>query len=155
MNKKLILPIAMIVIIGIVFYGGFLYGKNKSSFSQRDFQNLRNLTPEERQQRIGQLGIPGAGRGNGAQGSGFVSGDIIAKDEKSVTIKLRDGGSKIVFFSDSTEVGKFVIGTVADLEIGKTVSVNGQANSDGSVTASSIQIRPAMPANTTSTPSIQ
>lgn len=33
-----------------------------------------------------------------------VSGEIISKDEKSMVIKIKDGGSKIVFFSDKTEV---------------------------------------------------
>ena len=48
---------------------------------------------------------------------------------------------QIVFFSDFTEVGKFVNGTSSDLEIGKTVIINGKINDDGSVAAQSIQLQ--------------
>ena len=74
---------------------------------------------------------------------GFTAGEIIAKDDKSVTVKLQNGGSKIVFLSDSTEITKSAEGALSDLEIGKNISVNGTTNSDGSVTAHTIQLRPA------------
>ena len=74
----------------------------------------------------------------------MVSGDIISKDAMSITVKLRDGGSKIVFFSDTTEISRFASGSASDLLVGKSVMVNGKTNDDGSVTAQSIQLRPAV-----------
>ena len=134
---KKIVPIFIVILVlvaGGSFYGGMVYGK---SSGRGNFRNFANLTPEQRQ-----LGMrdPEASDSQG----GFTGGDIIAKDDRSITIKLRDGGSKIVFYSTATEITKFASGTAADLEIGKTISVTGTANSDGSITATSFQLRPAI-----------
>ncbi len=144
MAKKLLpIIIAVVVIGGGAFYAGMKYGQSNSSINsgQNAGMGFANLTPEQRQERLQQMGINATGRG-GNRGSGFVNGEIIAKDDKSITVKLPDGSSKIVFYSDSTEVGKSVSGTSNDLEKGKTITVNGTTNSDGSITAQSIQIRP-------------
>ena len=78
------------------------------------------------------MGIGGAGHIRGGQtGTGFLIGEIISKDGQSIIVKLRDGGSKIVFCSENAEIGKFVSGSMSDLEVGKTVMVNGKANDDG------------------------
>jgi len=143
MNKLITIVIATAVVVGGgAFFGGMKYAESKSlrgRVSQADFQNLQNLSPEERQQRLQELGAnAGAGfRGGG----GFTAGEIIARDDKSVAVKLQDGGSKIVFLSDSTEITKSAAGTFNDLEIGNNITVNGTANSDGSVTAQTIQLR--------------
>ena len=153
MNKLIAIVIATAVVVGGgAFFSGMKYAENKnlqSRVSQADFQNLQNLSPEERQQRLQELGASagtefrgGAGGGQRGVGGGFTAGEIIAKDDKSVTVKLQNGGSKIVFLSDSTEITRFAEGTLSDLEIGKNISVNGTANSDGSVTAQTIQLRP-------------
>ena len=78
----------------------------------------------------------------GQESGGFSAGQIIAKDEKSVTIKMQDGSSKIVFYSESTKIQKTADGTGADLAIDQEVTASGAANSDGSLTAQTIQVRP-------------
>lgn len=97
-----------------------------------------------------QRGTGAGGRAGGLQQGGFTGGSIIAKDDKSITVSVRGGSSKIVFVSDTTGVMKSVQGTIADLATGEQVTVTGSANPDGSITAQSVQIRPAMP-NATST----
>ncbi len=151
MNKIIPVIIAVAVVVGGgSFFGGMKYAEIKSprsSVSQADFQNLQNLSPEERQQRLQEIGVnTGVGFRGGASGSqrsggGFTTGEIISKDYQSITVKLPNGGSKIVFLSDSTSISKMTDGTKADLEVGKQITVNGSANSDGSITAQSVQLR--------------
>lgn len=135
MQKTLItIVIAVIAGGGGGFYVGMKYAQTKTS---GDFRPGRNLSPEERRQRFYERG-----RQSGRSGADSTNGEIISKDGNGFTIKLRDGGSKIIFISESTEIGKFATGTVNDLKVGKTITVNGKPNSDGSLTADSIQVRP-------------
>lgn len=134
MNKQIIAIITVATIVGAgSFYGGMKYAQSKGLSSGRGAAAFT---------RMQQFGAGTGGMRGGNQGGGFVSGEIIVNDGKSITVKLRDGGSKIIFFSNSAEISKFVAGTANDLVTGKTVSVTGKANSDGSITAQSIQIRP-------------
>jgi Flp pilus assembly protein TadG len=132
MNKKSSIVIAIIVLIvvgGGAFYGGMLYAKSQSAASASAAR--ANFAG-----RAGRTGVAGAG---------FTSGSIIAKDSNSITLQLPSstGGSKIIYYSAATQISKTASGTSADLANGVSVSVTGTTNSDGSVTAQSIQIRPA------------
>ncbi len=132
MKKTLLLVLAVAVVVGGgAFYSGMKYSQSKVS------------------QRFAQIGGNGgnfrSNRTSAGGNSGFIAGEILSKDADSITVKMRDGSSKIIFFSDSTEIGKFVNGASNDLSIGQSISVSGKANSDGSITAQSIQIRPNMP----------
>lgn len=149
MNKWWPAVIAIVVVVGAgAFYGGMRYGEGRPP-SAAAMKTLSSLTPEQAAQAFqggGGFpggGLPGAGGGrrNGAAGGGFVNGDIVSKDAQSVTVKLADGSTKIVFYSASTTVSKSATGTAADLTAGTGVIVTGTTNSDGSVTATRIQLR--------------
>ena len=133
MKKNIIVTIIVVIIVGgLGFWGGMYYGQSKASSTQSaGFGQMR--------QRTGN---------NFARGGGFSSGSIIAKDATSVTLQLASGGSEIVLYSGSTQVGQFVQGAPSDLKIGQTVTVMGTTNSDGSMTANNIQVRP-LPASGT------
>ncbi|MBU6390371.1 hypothetical protein KGQ31_02390, partial [Patescibacteria group bacterium] len=89
----------------------------------------------------------GSGSANRPGAGGVAAGDIIAEDNQSVTLRLRDGSSLIVFYSPSTKVMKSTEGSMTDLVTGASIMIQGTQNSDGSITAQSIQVRPASQQN--------
>ena len=131
---KKLLPIAIIVILIAVgaFFGGMKYSQNKTP---------KGLNGEDFQQRM-QQGANVGGLNGGSRGNGFTSGEIISKDDTTITIKLSNGSSIIILYSDTTEISKFVDGADSDLQTGTSITVSGTKNDDGSTTAQSIQIRP-------------
>ena len=132
---KKIIPLFIILLIiagGGSFFGGMKYQQSKTPSRQA----LQNLSPEQRQQFLQER--------TGRVGAGFLSGGVIAKDEKSLTLKLPDGSTKIVFFSSSTQISKMTEGSIGDVEIGKEIMVSGEQNSDGSYTAKTIQLSPRL-----------
>lgn len=144
MDKKTIAT--FVAIVGVVgagaFYGGVKYGmgKNVSGADRSQFAGrqggMQNGQGSQNQRTVGS-----GKQGTGGADSGFSGGEIISKDDKSVTIKTKDGGSKIVYFSDATSIGKETSGATSDLAVGQQVMINGKTNTDGSVAAQNIQIR--------------
>jgi hypothetical protein len=132
-NKNLITA-AMIIIVGAAcFYVGISYGKQGAAGAQQQtFQQFRG-------QRAG-----GNGGGGQQSAAGLVSGQVLSKDGQSITVQTRDGSSHIVFYSSSTPVTKPISGSVSDISAGTQVMVGGTQNSDGSLTAQSIQVREGM-----------
>ena len=72
-----------------------------------------------------------------------VVGEIISLDDKSITVKLQDGSSKIILLPESVTVSKTDSGSKADLKNGINVGIIGTENQDGSITAQNVQINPA------------
>jgi hypothetical protein len=91
-------------------------------------------------------GTAGTFARSGAAGAGLLSGTVAAEDSSSITLDTKDGSSHVVLVSPSTTVQKSTSGTMSDVTTGSTVVVMGTTNADGSVSATSIQLRPAMAA---------
>jgi len=116
-------------VAGGSFYAGLIFSQNNKS-SRFDIQGLGNSN------------MPPNTSFNRQTNSNSNAGEIISKDENTITIKLNNGGSKIIMLSESTQINKFSQGTAEDLEIGKNILAQGTNNSDGSITAKTIQITP-------------
>ena len=135
MNKKIVAGIVgVVIIVGAAFYGGMVYGKS-STPARGQFGNGQFTG--------GSNGAGGTGIRGGINRGGFTAGEIISKDASSITIKMQDGSTKIILIGSSTQVTKSTTGSSDDLTTGVNVTVTGTANSAGSVTAESVQIRPA------------
>ncbi len=129
-NNLIAIIIVVVLIVGAgAFFAGMKYQKNQQPTRQSGSSQ----------------GTRGNGQG-GANRSGFrpVSGEIIASDDKSITVKLQDGSSKIVLVGDSTTINKSDQAAKSDLKQGEKVAVFGMENSDGSVTAQNIQLNPQL-----------
>jgi hypothetical protein len=136
MMKKHTVIILLIVVAGLSFYFGTKIGSPN--------QQLPGQNRQFTQGSFTGKSLPSGmiGRGNGVG----TTGEILSQDATSITLKMRDGGSKIVFTSGTTEITKSVKGTLKDLTTGETIMVTGTTNPDGSMTAQTIQVRPPMPA---------
>lgn len=108
----------------IIFIGGLEEGfQNMRDFSQNNMtanvgsnrtmpegfnlEEFQNLSQEERMERMQEFRansegghVGGIMNGNAA----FIRGEIINKDEVSITIKLVDSGSRLIFYSDDTQI---------------------------------------------------
>ncbi len=135
-NKKVaILSVIALIAIGGSFYGGMKYGEASKVAPSELGETERFLNRENGFQDMQQ----GGNREN------MFSGEVISKDSNSIVIKLSDGSSRIVFFSNNTQVSKTEIGSINDIEIGFQIAVNGQKNDDGSYMATTIQTSPLIP----------
>jgi hypothetical protein len=135
MNQTTKTIIIAVIVAIVFFFAGNAYGKHSTA-------NTMTAAAGQYGARAG-AGFAG-GMGGARGGGGIVSGTVVSKDATSITVQSgTTAGSKIVLVSPSTTVAKSAQGTLSDVAVGTTVTVIGTANPDGSVTATSVQIRPA------------
>ena len=132
MNKNSILFTAIVLIIiaaGVGFYAGMQYQGSRTRVNQN------------------QLGSRNFGQFGGANGRNdnvrAERGQVLNVGNNTLTIKLNNGSTEIVVLSASTNYTKSQKASFSDIKTGDTLNVFGTPNSDGSVTASDIQINPA------------
>ncbi|MDQ7814692.1 MAG: hypothetical protein RDU25_02745 [Patescibacteria group bacterium] len=141
MENKLILPLIITALLfgGAGFFGGMKYAQSKSSATPGgQFAAMR----ANGGMGAARLGGGAGGQLRGVNGGGMTSGEVVMKDDAGLTVKLRDGSSKNIYFASSTSIGKMAEGSKDDLSQGTEVVITGTNNQDGSITANMIQIRP-------------
>lgn len=162
MNRTWIIAVVAVLVFGV---GGFFAGKavaggGGSSGGTVTVASLKSMPQDQVMQVFQQYlqenggfqggpgglgganGTNGANRNGGARG-GFTNGTVVAKDAQSITIKSANGSTRTVLYTASTAVSKSQSGAIGDVSTGETVMVTGSSNSDGSVTATRIQVVPA------------
>jgi len=140
MNNTIIVGIVAAVVFG---GGGYYLGMQKATSS--------TTAATATGAAFAGRGAGGAGRfGGGAAGGGFTGGTILSIGSGTMTIQMAAStstsattGTKIVLFDTTTQVSEMQTVAPSALTVGQSVTVTGATNSDGSVTATSIQVRPA------------
>lgn len=137
-QQQLMIPVitAAVVVGAAAFFAGTKYQQTKQQSFFRQGGRMMQGT-----------GAPGVGR-NGTGNFRPVAGEISSVSGSTMTVKLQNGESRIVVFSDKTDISKSAAATSGDLASGEKVAVFGTTNADGSVTAQSIQLNPQMRAFT-------
>jgi hypothetical protein len=128
------------IVVAVVFGGGGYYLGSQKASSAAITQSPTGAT--------GNFG--GRGGNRFGAGGGFTGGTILSIGNGSLTIQLPSStsttattGTKIVLFDTTTQVSEMQSVPASKLTVGQNVMVTGSLNSDGSVTATSIQVRPA------------
>jgi hypothetical protein len=125
----------VIIVVALIFgIGGFFGGK---AFS--DYQRAQQRGNFGRQFATGASGTAGRNRLNGRP----VSGSVMSIDEKSLTVKMVDGSTRIVILPDSATFSETINASKSAIKVGGNIAAFGTDNTDGSITAQNIQLNPA------------
>jgi hypothetical protein len=142
-NKNLIITgvVALIVGLGVGYFGAHALAATPKT----------GAAAYAARSAAGGAGVTGMRAGNQASGAGLLTGTVAAVSAGSITLNTRDGSSHVVLTTPDTTVSKSVTGSLSDVTVGSTIIVSGTTNSDGSVSATLVQLRPAMPVTQTPT----
>jgi hypothetical protein len=141
-TKKL--TIVWIIIAVAALAGGFLWGKSVGTSSSTTAARTgagRFAYGSSTSAFAGRAGL------GGSTGAG-AAGQVLSINADSLTLQLANGNSENVFFSSSTQVIVPTPTSISSVQTGTMVMVVGTTNSDGSVTASTIQLRNVPTGNT-------
>lgn len=134
MNSKLaiglgVLALALIVGAGV---GGYLVG------SQAGFARANQIRTQFLEQR-GAGGGGGQGQGTGRAAGGFATGQVTTIAGGVIELSTAQAAVK-VNVTDQTQVLKMDAGALTDIKPGDRITVQGDRQADGTITATRIQI---------------
>jgi hypothetical protein len=112
----------------VMLGGGFVGGKLSATPARQGFGGMNRSGSSI--QRTTQ----------GMTQGGFSSGKIAGIGSSTITLQLPNGSSKVVFYSDLTTISEPKVVSSSALTTGITIMVGGTQNSDGSLTAQTIQV---------------
>jgi hypothetical protein len=127
MNKLIVVAVATAVIVGGAAFGGGYAVAKKSAPA---------LAGRGMMARDGQAG--GQQKAQRAA-SNMANGEVLTVEEGSLTIKLADGGSRIVLLGKDAVVSYCAEAELSTVQPGTSLLATGEANADGSLTARFIQ----------------
>ncbi len=143
MKNSVILYIIVAALIGGA--GGFLGGVKFQELRRPSFASRTGIRMMQGGNFVDQSGNSKTGNSQtgriGMMNRPFI-GTVTSVDDKSATVSLEDGSSKIIMFSDKTTYTTSQKVSKTDLKSGVKVSVFGVENTDGSLTASSVMLNP-------------
>ncbi|WP_372671389.1 hypothetical protein [Amycolatopsis kentuckyensis] len=129
------LVLAGLFVLAVAFGGG---AWTHAAFGSSSTSSSAPTRPSGAQGGTGQTGGTGQGGFRGAGGGRGTTGTVDRVDGTTVYVKTAQGDDVKVSTSDSTTVGVTQQGKLSDLKPGATVTVQGQAGEDGTVTAQAI-----------------
>ena len=126
MGKTIGLIIGVIVLVGATgagaFYGGTVYQQQQQTNVRNTFFNGRG------------------GAGGGGFGGG-VFGTVKTVNGNTITVSTAQNVTTVSLIT-STVILKTTTGTQADIQVGDQITVRGQPDSSGNVTATNVQLLP-------------
>ena len=126
-NTQTVYLVSILLIVAAFFLGRWSVRNNNVPVQNNFAQNGGGMMRGQ-----------GVNRANNFGGS--LRGIVDSLDKNTLVIKNQDGSSKIVLLSSSTTVSKSVMTDVSTLISGDNVMVRGKVNTDGSISADSIQV---------------
>ncbi len=130
---------------GAAFGGGVLYGRNtapKAKAAATTAPAAPGSAAALAQGVAGAVGTPGAG-GRGQGGGGGTAGSIDTVSGNTLTVRTQQGATTTVNLSADTRILTTAAATRDDLKPGSTVTVLGQPDAGGAITATTITIVPS------------
>ena len=131
--KKYSLHIIWAIIAVVALVGGIFWGKSMAAASSTAARTGAGRFANG-------SGTSAFARGGGAAG-GFTVGEVSEIGNGSLTLQLANGNSENVFYSSSTQVIVPQPTSISSIQSGTMVMIGGTQNPDGSMTATTIQVR--------------